>query len=148
MPEALDNSTPAPALTAIIDTLSTAADIPQALTRVLSLVAESLGLETGWSWLCDDQAAEFYGVAAQNLPPYLQDPVQMTGSTCWCIEAYRARKLPASEIDMMPCSRLSAAPGSGSGGLRSHVTVPLYFQDRPIGIMNIAAPNSRRLPVA
>jgi len=132
-------------LAQIIDTLSTADDVPQALGRVLALVAELLGLEAGWIWLCDDETSEFYGVAAQNLPPYLQDPVRMTGSTCWCIEGYRAGKLPAGDIDMMQCSRLSAAPGIDGAGLRSHVTVPLYFQDQPIGIMNIAAPGNRKL---
>jgi len=142
------NETGESALARIIDTLSTADDVPQALGRVLALVADSLGLETGWIWLCDAETSAFYGVAAQNLPPYLQDPVRMTGSTCWCIEGYRAGRLPGGDIDMMQCSRLSAAPGvdgAATGGLRSHVTVPLYFQDRPIGIMNIAAPSNRKL---
>jgi two-component system NarL family sensor kinase len=136
-------------LTEIIDALSMSADVPQALSRVLSLVAGALGLQSGWVWLCDAETSEFYGVAAQNLPPYLQDPVRMTGSTCWCIEAFRQHRLTPENIDMMMCSRLSSASGPGqveaTGGLRYHATVPLYFQDRPIGIMNIAAPKARTL---
>ena len=122
-------------------------DVPQALARVLTLVADSLGLSTGWIWLCDEEAGEFYGVAAQNLPPYLQDPVRMTGSTCWCIDGYRHGKIGPDDIDVMTCSRLTAVGPEATAGLRCHVTVPLFFQGRPIGIMNVAAPSNRSLTV-
>lgn len=136
-------------LAEIIDALSMSADVPSALARVLEIVARSLGLNAGWVWLCDPETSDFYSVAAQNLPPYLQDPVHMTGSTCWCIEAFRLNRLRPDNIEMMQCSRLTSAAGPGraesTGGLRHHATVPLYFQDRPIGIMNIASPGMRAL---
>ena len=49
------------------------------------------GCATGWVWLLDPETRPASTVAAaQNLPPYLQEPVRMTGRSCWCIEAFRA----------------------------------------------------------
>jgi len=49
----------------------------------------------------------------------------------------------------MACSRLHAAVAAdeaeATGGLRGHASIPLYFQSRPLGILNVAGPEWRRL---
>ena len=136
-------------LNGIAEALNSATDVQQALARTLSLVAKSLGLRTGWVWLIDAETQEFYSAAAQNLPPYLQEPVRMTGRSCWCIEAFRAGTLTPNNIDVMQCSRLSAAVGAkdveATEGLRYHASIPLMFQDKPLGIMNVSGPSWREL---
>jgi two-component system NarL family sensor kinase len=107
-----------------------------------------LGLRTGWVWLIDPQTGRFYSAAAQNLPPFLRDPVRMTGRTCWCIDAFRAGELTAENIDIIECSRLRAALGksrTATRGLRYHASIPLYFGDRQLGIMNVATEAWRKL---
>ena len=66
-------------LNAIAEALNSSADVQQALERTLGLVADLLGLRTGWVWLLDPETGQFYDAAAQQLPPYLQEPVRMTG---------------------------------------------------------------------
>src|SRR5260221_6923937 len=93
-------------LNAIAEALNSAPDVPQALARSLALVTDLLGLQTGWVWLLDADTQQFYSAAAQNLPPYLQEPVRMTGASCWCIDHFRAGKLTPKNIDVMECSLL------------------------------------------
>lgn len=139
-------------LNAVAEALNSAGDIRQALVRTLSLVTELLHLQTGWVWLIDPETGQFYSAAAQNLPPFLTQPVRMAGRpTCWCIESFRAGKLTPENIDVMECSRLRAAiaetrdADSETRGLRYHASIPLTFRDRPLGIMNVTGPSWRRL---
>jgi two-component system, NarL family, sensor kinase len=108
-----------------------------------------LGVETGWVWLRDPASGLFYNAAVQNLPPYLQEPVRMTGRSCWCLELFRRGQLTARNIDVVECSRLAPAVESpqaaSTGGLRCHASVPLYAGDRPLGVMNLAMRGWRRL---
>jgi two-component system NarL family sensor kinase len=132
----------------IAEALNGAANVDQALRDSLARVADLLGLGTGWVWLIDPQTGRFYSATAQALPPFLSDPVRMTGSSCWCIEAYRSGRLAAENIDVIECSRLRAALGAEqpeTRGLRYHASIPLYFGDRQLGIMNVATPRWRRL---
>ncbi len=71
-------------LNAIAEALNSSPDVQQALERTLGLVADLLGLRTGWIWLVDGETSHFYNAAARALPPYLQTPVRMTGRPCWC----------------------------------------------------------------
>jgi two-component system, NarL family, sensor kinase len=98
-------------------------------------------------WLIDPHTGRFYSAAAQDLPPFLGDPVRMTGRSCWCIDAFRSGKLTAGNIDVIECSRLRAALGqrAATRGLRYHASIPLSFGDRPLGIMNVATPAWRKL---
>lgn len=141
--------TPTRIFDGIADALGGALDVQQALTRTLALVTEQLGLETGWVWLLDAESNQFYLAAARNLPPYLRQPVRMTGQACWCIETFRQGRLTAKNIDIMACSRLHAAVQSGedeaTAGLRCHASIPLVFGDLPLGIMNVTAPSGREL---
>jgi two-component system NarL family sensor kinase len=136
-------------LKAIAEALNGAANVDEALQTTLEQVAALLGLHTGWIWLADPRTGRFYSAVAQRLPPFLREPVRMTGRTCWCLSAFRAGDLAAGNIDVMECSRLRAAVGAReharTHGLRYHASIPLYFGDRPLGIMNVAAPAWRKL---
>jgi two-component system NarL family sensor kinase len=136
-------------LRAIAEALNGAANVNEALQTTLAQVASLLGLQAGWIWLTDPASGRFYGAAAQHLPPFLQDPVRMSGQSCWCLKAFRSGELTAGNIDVMECSRLRGAVGAagraGTRNLRYHASVPLYFGSRPLGVMNVAAPAWRRL---
>ena len=112
-------------------------------------MADLLGVETGWVWLRDPAADRFYSAAVQSLPPYLQEPVRMTGRSCWCLELFRKGQLTARNIDVVECSRLAPAVASSetasTQGLRCHASVPLYAGNRPLGVMNLAMRGWRRL---
>lgn len=136
-------------LNAIAEALNSSPDVRQALERTLTLVAELLGLRTGWVWLLDRETGQFYSAAARHLPPYLQAPVRMTGKRCWCIEAFQKGELTPKNIDVLECSRLQPAVTARAveltEGLRYHASIPLAFGDTPLGIMNVTGPSWRRL---
>ncbi|MDP9193225.1 MAG: GAF domain-containing sensor histidine kinase [Acidobacteriota bacterium] len=136
----------------VAEALSTAPGVQQALDRTLELVTGLLGLETGWVWLFDPETEHIYAAAARNLPPYLQEPVRMSGAPCWCINEFRDGSLSASNIDVMECSRLRPAVHARdtdlTRGLAHHASVPLMFQGKALGIMNITAPAMRKLTKA
>ena len=136
-------------LKAIAEALNGAANVGEALQTTLEQVAALLGLDAGWIWLTDAQSGRFYGAVAQHLPPFLREPVRMAGQSCWCLKAFRAGELTAGNIDVMECSRLRAAVAprdrAGTRGLKYHASIPLYFGERPLGIMNVAAPAWRKL---
>src|SRR5258706_5881700 len=126
----------------------------EALDRTLALVPELLGRQTGWVWLVDPDTGHIYRAAARNLPPYLQEPSRMSGeSWCLCIGEFRDGTLAARNIDVIQCSRLAPALKRKerkelTRGLAHHASVPLSFQGKPLGIMNITAPAMRRLSKA
>jgi two-component system NarL family sensor kinase len=136
-------------LTAIAEALHSAPDVQQALTRTLASVTELLGLHTGWVWLIDRESGQFYLAAAQDLPPYLQAPVRMTGSPCWCIRLFQQGKLAPTNVNLIECSRLepavAASDAAATCGLRYHASIPLSFQGRPLGIINVTGPSWREL---
>jgi two-component system NarL family sensor kinase len=113
------------------------------------MVADLLGLRTGWVWLIDPETGRWYNAAAQHLPPYLREPVRMAGRSCWCIESFRDGELTPKNIDVLECSRLRPAVKERAThltrGLAYHASIPLYFQDKPLGIMNVTGPSWRRL---
>jgi two-component system NarL family sensor kinase len=136
-------------LNAIAEALNSAADVQQALARTLALVADLLGLRTGWVWLLDAETGQFYSATVQNLPPFLQEPVRMTGTPCWCIQGFQKGKLTPTNINLIECSRLAPAVQAddteATHGLRCHASIPLYFQEKPLGIMNLTGPSWRAL---
>jgi two-component system, NarL family, sensor kinase len=137
-------------LNAVSAALNSSPDVRRALEQTLSLVAELLGLRTGWVWLLDQETNRFYDAAERELPPYLQERVRMAGRRrCWCIDGFRDGELTPSNIDVMECSRLQPAFRGNSAalaaGLRYHASIPLYFQDKPLGIMNVTGPEWREL---
>jgi two-component system NarL family sensor kinase len=136
-------------LNAIAEVLNSSLDVPRALERTLALVAELLGLRTGWVWLLDPETPHFYVAAARNLPPYLQEPIRMSGRWCLCTDLFRQGVLTPTNVDVLECSRLREAfeahTPEAALGLRYHACIPLYFRERGLGIMNIAGPAWRRL---
>ena len=136
-------------LKAVAEALNSAATEQRAASEALSLVSDLLGVETGWVWLRDPASDRFYNAAVQNLPPYLQEPIRMTGRSCWCLELFRRGQLDARNIDVVGCSRLAPAVQAhavaSTQGLRCHASVPLYAGDRPLGVMNLAMRGWRRL---
>jgi two-component system NarL family sensor kinase len=133
----------------VAEALNSATTEQRATGEALRRMADLLGVETGWVWLRDPSADRFYSAAVQSLPPYLQEPVRMTGRSCWCLELFRKGQLTARNIDVVECSRLAPAVASSAAastrGLRCHASVPLYAGDRPLGVMNLAMRGWRRL---
>jgi len=78
-------------LNAIAEALNSAPDVQQALERTLGLVADLLSLRTGWIWLLDPETDQFYNAAVRILPPYLQEPIRMSGRRCECTATSSAR---------------------------------------------------------
>lgn len=136
-------------LNAVAEALNSALDVREALERTLALVADLLGLETGWVWLLDPETHHFYSAAVRHLPPYLQEPVRMTGHSCWCIQAFQRGRLTPENIDVLECSRLRPAVQAQAveltQGLRYHASIPLSFRETPLGIMNVTSPSWRQL---
>ena len=97
-------------LYAVAEALNSSPDVRQALERTLGLVADLLGLRTGWVWLLDQETQRFYSAVERELPPYLQERVRMAGRrNCWCIDDFRDGELTPTNIDVMECSRLQPA---------------------------------------
>src|SRR5262245_33097685 len=136
-------------LKSVAEALNSAATEQRAASEALRRMAELLGVETGWVWLRDPASENFYSAAVQNLPPYLQEPIRMTGRSCWCLELFRRGQLDARNIDIVECSRLAPAAqadaAAATNGLRCHASVPLHAGDRPLGVMNLAMRDWRRL---
>lgn len=134
---------------AIAETLNSSLEVGQALERTLGLVADLLGMQTGWVWLLDPETEQFYLAAAQNLPPYLKEPIRMSGHWCLCTEQFREGKLKPTNVGMLSCSRLleaiSARVPETTMGLRYHASIPLYFQGKALGIINVTGPAERKL---
>jgi two-component system NarL family sensor kinase len=136
-------------LSSVAEALNSVADIGQALEQTLQLVADHLSLRTGWVWLLDPDTDQFYNAASYNLPPYLQEPVRMAGTWCQCTEDFRSGRLTPHNVDVIECSRLKAAVKRElrplTEGLRFHASIPLYFQKKQLGIMNVTGPAWRKL---
>ncbi len=136
-------------LNLIAEALDGSLDPEQALERTLVHAAALLRMQAGWIWLLDRESGRFYNAAVYNLPPYLQEPVQMTGKPCWCIQDLQQGELAPRNIAVKECSRLRSAVTTGSGestgGLRCHASIPLSSHGAALGIMNVAGPSWRRL---
>jgi two-component system NarL family sensor kinase len=132
-------------LMAIAGALNQSVDLDQALHAALAQVATLLNLRTGWIWLLDDEARQSYLAAAQNLPPGLTtNPHRMEGS-CYCLDTYRAGDLAgAANVNVVTCSRLRSLV-DGTDGLRYHASIPLYANDKKLGVLNVASPEWREL---
>jgi two-component system NarL family sensor kinase len=134
-------------LNAIARELNRSVNLGEALEFTLAQVAELLGLRTGWIWLMNEDSAEPYLAAAQNLPPALaDDPRRMDGAGyCYCLDTYKRGDLGgAANVNVLTCSRLNGLV-DGTDGLRYHASIPLYAGDKKLGVMNVASPGWRSL---
>ena len=134
-------------LNAIARELNRSVNLGEALEFTLAQVAELLGLRTGWIWLMNEDSAEPYLAAVQNLPPALaDDPRRMDGAGyCYCLDTYKRGDLGgAANVNVLTCSRLNGLV-DGTDGLRYHASIPLYAGDKKLGVMNVASPGWRSL---
>jgi two-component system NarL family sensor kinase len=132
-------------LNAIAEGLNRSVDLREALQRALVLVTELLGLRAGWVWLVDEETGEPELVAAQALPPVLRDEPNRMTSMCLCLRTFiRGDLTGAANINVLECSRLWGLD-RGTEGLLHHASIPLYSGQRRLGVMNVAAPDWRRL---
>jgi len=133
----------------VAEALNRATTEQTAASEALGCMADLLGVETGWVWLRDPASDRFYNAAVRNLPPYLEEPVRMSGGSCWCLELFRTGQLTSRNIDVVECTRLAPAVRSRqvkeTHGLRCHASVLLSVGDRQLGVMNLAMRGWRRL---
>ncbi len=134
-------------LNAVASALNEEVDLQAALKTALEMVAELLGLRTGWIWLLsEDDEQHSYLAAAQNLPPALRrNPQRMEGS-CYCLRTFRTGDLEgAANVNVVGCSRLADLV-DGTNGLRYHTSVPLYASyGKRLGVLNVAGKEWREL---
>jgi len=127
----------------------TASDLERALEAALREIVRALDLAAGWIWIVDPQTGRFYLAAAHELPPYLREPVQMTGDPCWCMESFVDGDFDSKNVDIIACSRLRRGAREGGDaltlGLQSHASIALRFGERRLGIMNVCPPVPRKL---
>ncbi len=132
-------------LKAIAEALNREVDLNHALQVALSQVVELFDLRTGWIWLLREDNGQPYLAAAQNLPPALADNPRRMEGACYCLDTFRAGDLEgAANISVITCTRLKGLI-DGTAGLRSHASVPLYAQDKRLGILNVVSSDWRDL---
>ena len=129
----------------IAEVLNCSVDLRQALKGALAQIAELMQLPTGWIWLINE-GGESYLAAVHNLPPGLvDDPKVMEEQHCWCLDSYREGDLQgAANINFIQCSRLTGL-SEGTDDLRFHASIPLYAQERKLGVLNVASEDWRKL---
>lgn len=118
----------------------TRVDLEPALEETLRLVARHLSLDAAWVWLVDPATRQFYLAASYDLPPYLRDPVHMTGELCWCMGSFLDGDFVSRNVDIISCSRLQEGASEGGSsvtrGLLSHASVALRFGAQELGLLN------------
>ena len=132
-------------LNAIAHQLNGSAELSAALTVALEQITAHFDLQTGWIWLLDEQSGKSYLAAARNLPPALvRDPRSMEGD-CYCLRTFRKGDLQgAANVNAVVCSRLDGRT-AGTAGLRHHASVPLYAQEKKLGMLNVVSSNWQEL---
>jgi two-component system, NarL family, sensor kinase len=132
-------------LNALAQALSQSLDLAQVLHTALDKVAELLELETGWVWLLDETTGESRLAATRELPPGLVEHPELMEGTCYCLNTYRAGDLRgAANVNVVWCSRLERLV-EGKNELQCHASIPLYADDRKLGILNVASRDWREL---
>jgi two-component system NarL family sensor kinase len=133
-------------LNRIASALNRPVELEHSLRVALALVAELLGLQTGWIFLLDETTGRPWLAASQNLPPGLaDDPESMTGS-CYCLDTYRAGDMAgAANVNVVTCTRLKWLMDGSNDGLRYHASIPLYASGEKLGVLNVASTDWREL---
>ncbi|MGH7720012.1 MAG: histidine kinase [Gemmatimonadaceae bacterium] len=132
-------------LNALARALSHSLDLGEVLHTALDKVAELLDLETGWVWLLDEGTGASRLAAARNLPPGLVEHPKLMEGSCHCLNTYRAGDLRgAANVNVVWCSRLEKLM-EGKNELQYHASIPLYADDRKLGILNVASRDWREL---
>jgi two-component system NarL family sensor kinase len=130
-------------LSQIAQALNRQINLDEALQTALAQVAELFGLHTGWIFLRHEETGEFYMAAAQELPPaLLQNNCRLMEGGCTCLDSYEEGGLDNRDrVHVIICSRLKDLL-AGTDGLRYHASIPLYAQQKPLGVLNVASAES------
>ena len=132
-------------LNAIASALNSTVDLNEALHAALAQVASLLDLQTGWVWLLDEETCQPYLAASQDLPPGLANYPRRMEGTCYCLDTYTAGDLAgAANVNVVTCTRLKGLV-DGTNGLRYHASIPLYAQEKKLGVLNVASSDWREL---
>ena len=123
-------------LNQIANALNREVNLADALQVSMALIVDLFDLNTGWLFLYDEEAVKFYTSSTHNLPPVMtQNPALLRGS-CYCQRTYRDGDMQgAANINAISCSRLEDLT-EGTEGLRYHASVPLYANEKKLGILN------------
>ena len=130
-------------LSRIAEALNREVNLDEALQTALAQVAELFGLHTGWIFLLREESGEFYMAAKQDLPPALaQNNCLLMEGGCTCLDSYEEGGLDNRDrVHVIICSRLKDLL-AGTDGLRYHASIPLYAQQKPLGVLNVASAES------
>ena len=132
-------------LNTIASALNSTVDLAEALHAALAQVAALLDLHTGWVWLLDEETCQPYLAASQDLPPGLANYPRRMEGTCYCLDTYIAGDLGgAANVNVVTCTRLKGLV-DGTNGLRYHASIPLYAQEKKLGVLNVASSDWREL---
>ena len=130
---------------ALAHRLSHPLDVEQVLESALETLGELLHLDTGWAWLWAESTGTARLAAARNLPAGLVKHPELMEGGCYCLSTYAAGDLHgAANVNVVSCSRLAKLVSS-ERELRCHASVPLYVDDRRLGILNVASADWREL---
>jgi two-component system, NarL family, sensor kinase len=133
-------------LNRIAEALNREVDLRRALHVAMHNIVDLFNLNTGWIFLMEEgKEDEFYTAATIALPPALADHPRRMGGTCYCIDTYVVGDMDgAANINAITCTRLENLK-EGTEGLRYHASIPLYAQEKQLGILNVASPDWREI---
>ena len=132
-------------LNALAGELSRSLELGRVLETALRTVAELLALDTGWVWLMDDRTGAPRLAATRNLPPGLVEHADLMLGECYCLTTYEAGDLRgAANVNVVWCTRLGKLR-EGTNGLQYHASIPLYADERRLGVLNVASRDWRKL---
>src|ERR671921_540048 len=132
-------------LNALARELSHSLELERVLETALRTVAELLGLDTGWVWLMEEGSRTPRLAATRNLPPGLIEHADLMLGECYCLTTYEAGDLRgAANVTGVGCSRLGKLR-EGSNDLQYHASIPLYADERRLGVLNVASRDWRPL---
>src|SRR5215213_5253504 len=132
-------------LNALARELSHSLELQRVLETALRTVAELLGLDTGWVWLLDEETGTPRLGATRNLPPGLIEHADLMLGECYCLTTYKAGDLRgAANVNVVWCTRLGKLR-DGTNGLQYHASIPLYADERRLGVLNVASRDWRAL---
>lgn len=131
-------------LNTIARELSSHNNLEYSLNTALQKVSELLNLDTGWIFLTNEKG-DINLAASLNLPPALENNKKAMSGSCYCLQMFEAGNLKSAEnINVITCSRLYGLV-DGTKGLRFHASIPLYTDNKKMGVLNVASTNWKEL---
>src|SRR5215210_69108 len=132
-------------LNALARELSHSLELERVLETALRTVAELLGRDTGWVWLLEEGSRTPRLAATRNLPPGLIEHADLMLGECYCLTTYEAGDLRgAANVNVVWCTRLGKLR-EGANDLQYHASIPLYADERRLGVLNVASRDWRAL---